>query len=80
MRASASMTPSQYAKIKAVAADERGDPATRAAAQKQIDKWRVKMERRRSGRRNCIPACRVQSDEYKRWAKDMEAGYRRARK
>ena len=38
------MTPGRYAKILAVAADERGDPATRAAAQKQIDKWRVKME------------------------------------
>ena len=43
IQGSMSVTP-QYAKIKAVADDPRGDPATRAAAQKQIDKWRVKME------------------------------------
>ena len=72
------MTPSQYAKIKAVAADERGDPATRAAAQKQIDKWRVKMEGVAPEKKQ-HPGM-VQSDEYKRWAKDMEAGYRRGRK
>jgi hypothetical protein len=72
------MTPSQYAKIKAVAADERGDPATRAAAQKQIDKWRVKMEGLYPEKK--LHPGMVQSDEYKRWAKAMEAGYRRGRK
>jgi hypothetical protein len=70
------MTPGRYAKIKAVATDERGDPATRAAAQKQVEKWRVKME----GPEKKLHPGMVQSDEYKQWAKTMEAGYRRGRK
>jgi hypothetical protein len=68
------MTPQQYQKIKAVAADERGDPATRAAAQKQVEKWRTKMEP--ATPRNPLHPGRVQSPEYQRWAKDMAVGNR----
>ena len=66
------MTPQQYQKIKAIAEDERGDPATRAAAQKQVDKWRTKME----PQRNPLHPGRVQTPEYQRWAKDMAVGNR----
>ena len=72
------MTPSRYAKIKAVATDERGDPATREAAQKQVEKWRVRMEGAAPEKK--LHPGMVQSEEYKQWAKNMEAGYRRGRK
>lgn len=72
------MTPSKYAKIKSIADDPRGDPATRAAAQKQVDKWRVKMEGEHPEKK--LHPGMVQSPEYVKWAKAMEAGYRRGRK
>ena len=68
------MTPAKYAKIKSVADDPRGDPATRAAAQKQVEKWRIKMEGMPLEKK--LHPGMVQSEEYKRWAKAMEAGYR----
>ena len=67
------MTPKMYAKIKAVAEDERGDPTTRAAAQKQVNKWKGKMEPLPEKR---LHPGRVQSPEYQRWAKDMAVGNR----
>jgi hypothetical protein len=68
------MTPQQYQKIKAVAADERGDPATRAAAQKQVERWRTKMEP--AVTKNPLHPGRRQTEEYKRWAADMSVGNR----
>ena len=50
-----SMTQAQYAKAKALAADERTDPATRAAAQRQIEKWKPSLKARKTRpRRSCI--------------------------
>ena len=68
------MTPAQYAKAKALAADERTDPATREAAQKVVDKWRAKFETPETAKR--LHPRRQQSPEYQRWAKDMEVGNR----
>ena len=69
------MTPKQYEKIKAVAADERGDPTTRAAAQRQLEKWKGVMEGQISPEKKLHPG-RVQSADYQAWAKSMAAGNR----
>lgn len=68
------MTPSQYAKIKRVAEDERGDPTTRAAAQKQIDKWRVIME---GPPKSPLHPGRRQTAEYQEWVKGLNVGSKR---
>ena len=65
------MTPQQYQKIKAIAADERGDPATRAAAQKQVNKWKATME---GPPRNPLHPGMRQDENYIRWARDMRVG------
>jgi len=70
------MTPGQYAKIKAVADDERADPATRAAAQKQVEKWRVVMEGVTTTVEKKLHPGMEQSPEYKAWAKNMKVGNR----
>ena len=70
------MTPSQYEKIKRIADDERGDPTTRAAAQKQVEKWRVKMEVPLGRHKSPLHPGRRQSPEYEAWAKNMEVGNR----
>ena len=67
------MTPVQYAKAKALADDERTDPETRAAAQRQVNKWRTKFEAEPTKK---LHPGRQQSPEYQRWAKDMEVGNR----
>ena len=67
------MTPVQYAKAKALAADERTDPATRQIAQRQVNKWRTKFEAEPTKK---LHPGRQQSPEYQRWAKDMEVGNR----
>ena len=67
------MTSAQYAKAKALAADERTDPATRQIAQRQVDKWRTKFEAEPTKK---LHPGRQQSPEYQRWAKDMEVGNR----
>jgi hypothetical protein len=69
------MTPVQYKKAKAVADDERTDPETRAIAQRQVEKWRTKFEGNPAPEKKLHPG-RVQSPEYKAWAKNMEAGNR----
>ena len=70
------MTPAQYRKILAVAEDERGDPATRAAAQRKVETWRAKME---GPKQNPLHPGRVQTEEYKRWVMDMAVGNRERR-
>ena len=70
------MTPAQFAKVKALAADERTDPETRAAAQRQVDKWKVKFEGTENPPEKKLHPGRVQSEDYKRWVKDMEVGNR----
>ena len=49
------MTPAQYAKAKALADDERTDPGTRAAAQRQVEKWKTKFEGTALEKKACIP-------------------------
>ena len=68
------MTPVQYKKAKAVADDERTDQATREIAQRQVEKWRTKFETLEPTKK--LHPGRVQTEEYKRWAKDMEVGNR----
>jgi hypothetical protein len=67
------MTPEKYEKIKRLADDARADPATRAAAQNQVDKWRTKME-------TPTPAGlhpgRRQTAEYQAWVKGLHVGKR----
>ena len=70
------MTPTQYEKIKAVAADERADQKTREIAQRQVAKWRTKFEGTANAPEKKLHPGRVQSPEYERWAKDMEVGNR----
>ena len=70
------MNLAQYAKIKAVADDERADPAMRAAAQRQVDKWRVKFEGAQNPPEKKLHPGRVQTPEYQQWAKNMEVGNR----
>ena len=70
------MTPAQYAKAKALAADDRTDPATRAAAQRKVDFWRTKFEGTPNPPEKKLHPGRVQSEEYKAWAKNMEVGNR----
>ena len=70
------MNPKQYEKIKAVADDTRADPATRAAAQRQIERWRVKFEGTQNAPEKKLHPGRQQTPEYQRWAKDMEVGNR----
>ena len=72
------MTPAQYAKIKAVADDERADFATREAAQRQVERWRTKMEgpSAPSAPEKKLHPGMEQSPEYKAWAKDMKVGNR----
>ena len=69
------MTPAQYKKAKAVADDERTDPETRAAAQRQVDKWKVKFEGNPAPEKKLHPG-RRQTPEYEAWAKNMEVGNR----
>jgi hypothetical protein len=71
------MTPGQYAKIKALAEDERTDFATREAAQRQVERWRTKMEgaAAQAPEKKLHPGM-VQSPEYRAWAKDMKVGNR----
>ena len=66
----------QYEKVKAVAADERADPATREIAQRQVEKWKIKMEGTQNAPAKALHPGRQQSPEYQRWAKDMEVGNR----
>ena len=68
------MTPAQYAKAKALAADERTDPATREIAQRQVEKWKTKFEGTAPEKK--LHPGRVQSPEYQAWAKNMEVGNR----
>ena len=70
------MTSVQYAKAKALAADERTDPATREAAQKVVAKWKSKFEGTANPPEKKLHPGRQQSPEYQRWAKDMEVGNR----
>ena len=70
------MTPAQYAKAKALAADERTDSATREIAQRQVDKWKVKFEGTANPPEKKLHPGRRQTPEYERWAKDMEVGNR----
>ena len=65
------MTQAQYAKAKALAADERTDPATRAAAQRQVEKWRTKMEDEAPAG---LHPGRRQSPEYQAWVKGLHVG------
>ena len=66
----------QYAKIKAVASDERADSKTREIAQRQIVKWRTKFEGTANPPEKKLHPGRVQSPEYQQWAKNMEVGNR----
>lgn len=68
------MTPVQYAKAKAIAADERTDPATREIAQRQVEKWRTKFEGTAAEKK--LHPGRQQTPEYQQWAKNMEVGNR----
>jgi hypothetical protein len=68
------MTPARYAKIKAVADDERADPETRAAAQRQVEKWRIKMEDQAPAG---LHPGRRQSPEYRAWVKGLHVGSKR---
>ena len=70
------MTPTQYAKAKALAADERTDQATREIAQRQVEKWKVKMEGTQNAPEKKLHPGRVRTPEYQAWAKNMEAGNR----
>ena len=70
------LTPQQYAKAKAVADDERTDPATREAAQKVVEKWRTIFEGTTAAPGKQLHPGRQQTPEYQRWAKDMEVGNR----
>jgi hypothetical protein len=70
------MTRSQYEKAKALANDERTDKETRAAAQRQVDKWRAKFEGTVNAPEKKLHPGRVQTEEYRRWSKDMEVGNR----
>ena len=70
------MTPVQYTKAKALADDERTDQATREIAQRQVEKWRTKFEGTANAPEKKLHPGRVQSEDYKRWAKDMEVGNR----
>ena len=70
------MTPQQYAKAKALAADERTDQATREIAQRQVEKWRAKFEGTQNAPEKKLHPGRQQTPEYQRWAKDMEVGNR----
>jgi hypothetical protein len=63
------MTPAQYAKIKSLAEDERADPATREVAQRQVDKWRAKMETPAG-----LHPGRRQTPEYRAWVKGLNIG------
>jgi hypothetical protein len=65
------VTPAQYAKIKAIAEDKRADPATRAAAQRQVDKWQAKMETPKG-----LHPGRRQTPEYQAWVKGLHVGKR----
>ena len=60
-----SMTPAQYEKAKPLAADERTDPETRAAAQRQVDKWKTKFEGTQNAPEKKLHPGRVQSPEYR---------------
>ena len=68
------MTRDKYDKIKAVAQDERADPATRAVAQKVVDRWRTKME---GPPKSPLHPGRVQSPEYQAWVKNLNVGSKR---
>jgi hypothetical protein len=68
------MNPERLAKIRALATDPRGDPATRAIAQKKLDAW-LKWHPQ-SG---VVPGMR-QSPEYQAWAKSMKEANRGRRK
>ena len=70
------MTAAQYAKIKAVADDERADQKTREIAQRQVAKWKVKFEGTANPPGKKLHPGRVQSPEYQAWAKNMEVGNR----
>ena len=70
------MTPVQYKKAKAVADDERTDPATREIAQRQVEKWRLKFEGTQNAPEKKLHPGRVQTPEYQAWAKNMEVGNR----
>jgi hypothetical protein len=71
------MTPGQYAKIKRIADDERADFATREAAQRQVERWRTRMEgaAAQASEKKLHPGMEL-SPEYKAWAKDMKVGNR----
>ena len=66
------MTPQRLAKIRALAADERGDPATRALAQKMLDAWEATYPAVKS----IHPGMRT-SPEYERWKRGLNIGKRR---
>jgi hypothetical protein len=67
------MTREQYIKIKAVAEDERADPHTRAVAQKQVEKWKTKME----GPPKSVHPGLHQTEEYRAWVKNLNVGSKR---
>ena len=70
------MTPAQYAKAKALAADERTDQATREIARRQVEKWKVKIEGTQNPPEKKLHPGRRQTPEYQAWVKDMEVGNR----
>ena len=64
------MTPETLAKIRAIANDSRGDPATRAAARMKLEAWEsLQPKQLHPGRR--------QSPEYRAWAEEMKNGFHR---
>lgn len=72
------MNQKQYAKIKAVADDQRTDPRTREAAQRQIDKWKGLFE----GQPAAAPEKRRHpgmetSVDYQTWVKGLNIGAKR---
>ena len=65
------MTPDRYAKMIALALDERADPATRAIAQKMVNKWKLKFE---GPPKNPLHPGRRQTPEYQAWIKGLNIG------
>ena len=62
------MNPKTLNKIRALADDERGDPATRAAAIAKLAAWEEVQTLARAKAQH--PGMR-QSEDYRRWAADM---------
>ena len=72
------MNPKTYERIKAVANDERTDPRTRDAAQRQIDKWKGLFESQpaTAPEKKRHPGMETSVD-YQTWVKGLNIGAKR---